>query len=126
MKQGVRIIGCQPENSPEMTLSLEAGKITNMEMSKPTLSDGSAGGIEEGSITFPICQSVVDDTILASEREIAEGIKYIANKHHKIIEGAAGVALACLIKNKDQFMGRKVIIVLCGSNIDIQKFKELI
>lgn len=125
-RKGVRIIGCQPANSPEMTMSLKAGKITNMDTPIPTLSDGSAGGIEEGSITFPICQSVVDKTLLASEDEIANAIKYIAHKHHKIIEGAAGVAVACLMKKKDQFYGRNVIIVLCGSNIDIQKFKKLI
>ena len=38
-----------------MKKSIEAGKIIEME-SKPTLSDGSAGGIEPGAITFDICK----------------------------------------------------------------------
>ena len=40
------MIGCQPVNSPVMKLSVEAGKIVEFD-SKATLSDGSAGGVEE-------------------------------------------------------------------------------
>jgi len=126
VRKGISIVGCQPQNSPEMTQSLKAGKIVNMDHPLETLSDGSAGGIEEGSITFPICQSVVDDTILVSEQEIADAIKYMAHRHHKIIEGAAGVAVACLVRKKEKFAGRTAVIVICGANIDIDKFKSLI
>ncbi|MEW5918827.1 MAG: pyridoxal-phosphate dependent enzyme, partial [Gemmatimonadota bacterium] len=47
----VRIIGAQPENSPVMTMSVRAGRMIEMP-SKPTLSDGTAGGVELDSITF--------------------------------------------------------------------------
>jgi threonine dehydratase len=68
------IIGCLPENSPEMQLSIEAGHIVHLAEAKPTLSDGSAGGMEEGSITFPICQKLVKRYILVSEEEIGKAI----------------------------------------------------
>ncbi|MBO0798259.1 MAG: pyridoxal-phosphate dependent enzyme, partial [Blastocatellia bacterium] len=41
------LIGCLPENSPEMALSVKAGKFIEFEP-KPTLSDGTAGGFERG------------------------------------------------------------------------------
>lgn len=126
MKSGTKLAGCQPENSPEMALSLEAGHIVEFDEQKETLSDGSAGGIEKGSITFPICQSVVDETFLVSEQEIEYAIRFVAYNHRKIIEGAAGVAVACLIKNKDVFKGSSVVIIICGSNIDIEQFKKII
>ncbi|MEM8859366.1 MAG: pyridoxal-phosphate dependent enzyme, partial [Chloroflexota bacterium] len=47
----VKIIGCQPENSKVMADSVAAGKILDL-TSLPTLSDGTAGGIEPESITF--------------------------------------------------------------------------
>ncbi len=122
----IKVMGCEPENSPEMSMSISAGHIVGLEQEKETLSDGSAGGIEAGAITFPICQELVDENILVSEDEIASAIKLIANKHHKIIEGAAGVAVASLIKNKDQFKGSTVVIVICGGNIDLGKFADLI
>ncbi len=121
-----QLIGCQPENSPEMSLSVKAGKIVYLDEYIPTLSDGSAGGIEEGAITFPICQEVVDDYLLATEEEIADGIRFVMHKHHKVIEGAAGVTIGVLKKNKDRFKGQTVVLVMCGGNIDIGKLKKLI
>lgn len=121
-----KLIGCEPENSQEMTLSLSAGRVMDMEEEKETLSDGSAGGIEQNALTFPLCQELVDETILVSEEEIAFAIKMIAEQQHKIIEGAAGVAVASLIKNKDRFKGNTIVIVICGGNIDLKKFWKLI
>ena len=51
----VKIIGCQPKNSAVMYESVKAGKILDIE-SLPTISDGTAGGIEKDSITFEICK----------------------------------------------------------------------
>ncbi len=125
-RPNTKIISCQPENSPEMALSVKAGKIVGLDQYIETLSDGSAGGIEEGSITFPICQKIVDDYLLVSEEEIAEGLKFAAHQHHKIIEGAAAVTIAALKKNKERFEGAKVVLLLCGANIDIEKLKKII
>ncbi|MDP5171758.1 MAG: pyridoxal-phosphate dependent enzyme, partial [Bacteroidia bacterium] len=56
----VALIGCQPANSAIMRASVEAGEILDLP-SFPTLSDGTAGGLEPGSITFPLCQQWVDE-----------------------------------------------------------------
>src|SRR5699024_2133650 len=48
---GTKITGCQPENSPEMSVAVQAGEYQNVE-SKPTISNGSAGGFEKDAITF--------------------------------------------------------------------------
>ena len=120
-----KIIGCQPENSPEMYLSVKAGEIKYMEKALPTLSDGSAGGLEPEAITFPICQKIVDEFILVSEAEIASAIKLMVDKHHKIIEGAAAVALASFIKQVHHFKNKNIVIIICGGNIDTQKLIQL-
>jgi len=113
---GTRIIGCQPDRSAAMHHCVRAGRIVRTEHHE-TLSDGSAGDVEPGSITFPICRDLVDDYILVSEDEIGEAIRFMVREHHKIVEGAAGVALASLLKGKEAFRGRTVAIVICGANI---------
>ena len=120
------IIGCEPEHSPEMTLSLRAGKIVDDPKAKDTLSDGSAGGIEPGAITFPICQQVVDHCVLVDESSIAAGIKMMVEEHGKIIEGSAAVTIASLLKEKERYQGRTVVLVICGGNIDINILKQLL
>ncbi len=111
-----RIIGCQPEQSAAMYHCVRAGRIVSTEHGE-TLSDGSAGDVEPGSITFPVCRDLVDDYILVSEEKIGEAIRFMVHAHHKIVEGAAGVAVAALLKQKDEFQGRTVAIVVCGANI---------
>ena len=113
---GTRIIGCQPERSAAMYHCVCAGRVISTEH-RETLSDGSAGDVEPGSITFPICRDLVDDYILVSEEEIGEAIRFMVETHHKIVEGAAGVSVASLLKRKDAFRGRTVAIVICGANI---------
>ena len=121
-----KMIGCLPENSPEMYLSVKAEKIISLDEPKETLSTGSAGGVERGAITFPMCHKLVDDFILVSEDEIKEAIKLVVDKHHKIIEGAAAVAVASFIKNKEKFEGANVVIIISGGNIATKKLKTLL
>jgi len=120
------IVGCLPENSPEMYLSVMQGELVMLDEPQPTLSDGSAGGCEPGAITFDLCRELVDDYILVSEEEIADAIRWMADKHHKIIEGAAGVALGAFMKEPGRFEGKKVAIVICGANITTETLKNLL
>jgi len=120
-----QIWGCQPANSPEMALSIQSGKYQTVEPQE-TLSDGSAGGFEEDSITYDICKHLVDDFFLVSEDEIKRGIKTILTKHSKLIEGAAGVAVASFMQNVEQFKNQRSIIVICGANISSEKLKSIL
>jgi threonine dehydratase len=120
-----QIIGCLPQNSAEMYESIKTGKFVSSQ-NKDTLSDGSAGGFEEGSITYGICKEVVDDFVLVSEDGIKHAIKLMVDNHHKIIEGAAGVALASFLKEKDKFTGKNIVIVICGGNISTSKLIKIL
>merc|ERR1719242_547726 len=55
----VVIVGCQPAASPVMSESVGAGKIVEWP-STDTLSDATAGGVETGAVTFPLCVTLVD------------------------------------------------------------------
>jgi len=120
----IDIIGCQPENSAVMYASIKAGKIIEM-ASKPTIADGTAGGIEPGSTTFDICQETVSDYILVSESDIKAAIWHIAEKHQMLIEGAAALSVACLLKEKDLFKGKQVVLIISGKKITMALLKEI-
>jgi threonine dehydratase len=121
----VKIIGCSPENSPVMVRSIRAGEILDME-SQPTLSDGTAGGVEQGAITFDLCKKLVDDFILVTEEEIAESMRLFVEKEHLLIEGAAAVAVAGFLKQKNDYRDQKVVIIICGGNIGLETFKKIL
>jgi threonine dehydratase len=112
----VRVVACSPENSPVMHVSLEKGEIVQME-SLPTLSDGTAGGVEPGALTFDLCREIVDDTVLVGESEIADAMRLIVGTHHTLVEGAAAVAVAGFLKYRHRLEGGNVVVVLCGANV---------
>jgi threonine dehydratase len=118
---GVRVVGVWPEASPCMLRALEAGRIIPVD-EQPTLSDATAGAIEPGSITFPICRDVIDDYVVVSEADITAAMRRLAECEHMIVEGAAGVALAGLASVASTVAGRKAAVVLCGRNIGLEAF----
>lgn len=120
-----RIVGCQPENSPEMSVSVKAGEYKEVE-GKPTLSDGSAGGFEKDAITFDLCRELVDDFTLVSEEQIKEGIRLMIKKHHKLVEGSAAVAVASLVLEPERYADQTTVIVVCGANISLETLKDVL
>ena len=47
-------------------------------------------------------------------------------KHHKLVEGSAAVAVAAFLKELEQFRGQRTVIVICGGNISYQTLKSLL
>ena len=119
------VIGCSPENSQVMIQSVRAGEILDLP-SLPTLSDGTAGGVEPGAITFDLCSELVDDFVTVGEDEIAEALRLFMKNNHMLIEGAAAVAVASYQKMLDRCAGKKVVIVICGANISLETLKSVL
>ncbi|PXA86948.1 serine/threonine dehydratase [Nostoc sp. 3335mG] len=115
------VVGVSPQASRCMLDSLEAGQIVATPEYE-TLSDHSTGAVEPGSVTFPVCQAVIDRTAAVSEIEIARAMHRIARDEKWIIEGAAGVALAGLVQLADRYRGGTVAVVLCGRNVEFETY----
>ena len=122
---GVDIIGCSPQNSQVMIRSVGAGKILDLP-SLPTISDGTAGGIEPGAVTFDLCRELVDDYETVTEDEIKEGLKQFLQSQHMLVEGAAAVAVAAMVKRRDRLAGKNVVVIICGANISLETLKTVL
>lgn len=120
-----RIVGCSPDASKVMYESVRAGRLLELP-SAPTLSDGTAGGVEADAITFPLCRALVDEWALVSEPEIADAIRISVGQEHQLIEGSAGVALAAARRHAGQFPGGTIVAVLCGANIDLDTLRRVL
>jgi threonine dehydratase len=121
---GIRIIGCQPLASPVMSRSVAAGRILDLP-SEPTLSDGTAGGIEQDAVTFPLNQLVVDDWVEVDEEQIADAMRLYMRSEDDVIEGAAGVAIAGMLARADEIVGKRVVVLVCGGNIASETLNQL-
>ena len=107
-----------------MIKSQQAGKVLDLP-SEPTLSDGTAGGIEPGCITFDLCRSLVDVYLTVSENEIKQHLKDFINNEHILIEGSAAVAVAGLTNHIKAVSGKNVVVIICGANIALDVLKSI-
>ena len=122
---GVEVVAASPENSKVMIESLAAGRVLDLP-SAPTISDGTAGGVESDSITFELCRRLVGRTVTVSEAAIGESLVGFLDAHHELIEGSAAVALAALRADRERYAGRRVAVVLCGGNIGLDTLRRVL
>jgi threonine dehydratase len=112
----LRVYGASPVRDAAMVASIEAGKIVQVD-AQETLSDGTAGSVEPGSITYELCRELVDDWILVSEDAISAALRMVIDTEHQLIEGSAAMAFAAARARRTELEGKRVAIVSCGGNI---------
>jgi threonine dehydratase len=120
----VRVVGCSPANSAVMYHSLKAGKILEMP-SEPTLSDGTAGGVEPGAITLAILEHVLDGFVTVAEDDIRSAFLELIEVEHLLVEGSAAMAYAAARANAGTTEGTTAVI-LCGGNVGVEKLRAII
>ncbi|KAI4454474.1 threonine dehydratase mitochondrial-related [Holotrichia oblita] len=117
LKPSVKIIGVESECCPGFSTSLAAGKPVTV-VSKPSMADGLAVPTV-GYNSIETAKGLVDRMILVKEEDIAVGILRLLELEKHIVEGAGATPVAALLSGKlDQFIGKKVVLILSGGNID--------
>ncbi len=116
------IIGVQSETSPVMYECVKKGYIHDIPL-EDTYAEGLHGGLEEGSVSFPICRDNIDDWVILSEREILAAIKYMLHESHMLVEGAGAVGVAALLAEPSRWNGKQIGVVISGGNLGIETLK---
>ena len=125
-KPSVKIIAVSMERGPSMYESLKIGKPTDVEELE-TLADCLGGSIGlDNKYTFKIAQDMIDDFVLVNEEKIAEGIKFNFMEHKLVTEGAAATGVMVVKDNMSNKLGKNIISLICGGNIDSKLFNKII
>jgi len=118
------IVGCWPVNSPVLHECLQAGGVVDVAES-PTVSESTSGGLEPDSVTVDLCRQVMDRASLVREEQILQAMRLMLETEHWVIEGAAGVALACLLQDAERYQGKRVVVVICGRNVSPEVWRQV-
>ncbi len=117
----IRVVAVQSEQAPAGYLSWKNRRITEAPMH--TIAEGLATqtGYE---LPQSIIWDLLDDFLLVSDEEIACAIAILIEKAHTLAEEAGAAALAGAIKMKDELKGKRVAVVVTGSNITLDRLRE--
>ena len=117
LRPNVKIVAVEAENVASFSAALEAGKPTKIVM-HPTLADGLAIP-QVGSNAFRIAKPLVDLAVTVTEEQIALAILRLVELEKSVVEGAAATPLAACMSGKlKELTGKRVVLLICGGNID--------
>lgn len=111
------IIGVESERCPSMTAALEAGGPVRV-AAQSSLADG-LGVPEIGPLSFEVVRSRMERVLVVGEEAITRAILKLAELEKSVVEGAGATPLAAFLEGKlSHLRGKRVVLVLCGGNID--------
>jgi threonine dehydratase len=111
-----KTIGGEPFEVDDAYRSLLSGKIeTNITTN--TIADGLKTQL--GDRNFPIIQKYVDEIVRVTEDEIISAMRLIWERLKIVCEPSSAVALAAVLKKKDDLANKKVGIIISGGNVDL-------
>ena len=111
-----KVYGGEPYEADDAYRSLQSGKIEGNETTN-TIADGLKTTL--GDNNFPIIKEHVTAIIRVTEVEIISAMRLIWERMKIIVEPSSAVALAALLRDKENFKGQKVGVIISGGNVDL-------
>lgn len=122
---GARVIGLSMDRGAAMYESIRAGHPVET-AEQPSLADSLGGGIGlENRYTFGMVRDLVDDIRTVPEERIAEAMRYLYQREGWVAEGAGAIGLVPLLHDLDIDLGRRIIVVVSGKNVDMTLFARV-
>src|SRR5947209_14167493 len=119
---GTRIIGVEPEASPDVQRSLQAGRRVTVPI-RPSIADGQLLDIP-GEIPFAVISSLVDEIVTVSDTEILDAMRLLFERAKLVVEPSGASAFAAVLAGRVQ--GDPVGIILSGATVSAGRFAELL
>ena len=121
MKPDCEVIGVEPVGADSMNRSFASGKPESIEKVE-TIAD-SLGAPFALPITYELCKENVDELVLVDDGELKDAMGLLFRELKIAVEPACAASTAALMGPlSGRFAGKKVVPVMCGSNIDWETF----
>jgi threonine dehydratase len=125
LRPQMRVVGVEAERARCLEAALAAGHPVPVKLA-PTLADGLAVPVV-GTLPFAVLQRVLDRLVTVDEASIALAILRLIELEKSVVEGAGATPLAAFLCGKlDDLKGRRVVLTLCGGNIDLTMLDRVI
>lgn len=125
LKPEVTLVGVEPLRAGSFTAALQAGKPVEIQM-KPTLADGLSVP-RVGDNSFQLARERISRTVLVGEHDLARAVLRLMELEKTVVEGAGAAPLAaCLAGLLPELEGKRVVLLLCGGNIDLNTLDRVI
>ena len=119
------VIGVELDVSHAFQASVRAGTLVEV-VAGASIADGLGGNPDPDTITFAFIQRHVDRIVTVSEADLQAAVAGLVGAEHLIVEGSGAAGVAALLGKRVDVGGRRVVVVVTGSNIDSAKLTALL
>lgn len=112
----IRVIGVEGEKQASMKAAFEAGK--PVELDKVDLFCDGTAVRQAGALPYQVCRQLVERMETVSNAEVSHAMRVLWEGLRCISEPAGAMGLASVLKQRDRLIGKRVLVILCGANID--------
>lgn len=125
LRPSARVIGVEPQGAPGMRRALDAGAPVRLE-SVRTIADALTAPFA-GTRCLEIVRAHVADVVTVSDDEIVEGLRFIAARARLVAEPGGAAAVGALLCGRVvPRPGERVVAVISGGNVDLDRLAELV
>jgi threonine dehydratase len=118
----VKVFAAEIETAAPLAPSLAAGRPQTAEY-RPSFVDGIGSKMVFASM-FEYARQLLDGSLVVSLHEAVQAMKLVAERNHVIMEGAAACAVAAAMSGKAG--SGKIVAIVSGGNIDLDRFAQLV
>lgn len=120
-----RIFGVEPFGADTMSRSFASGKPESIEAVR-SIAD-SLGSPFAMPFSFAVCQQYLKKIVCVSDEALCSSMALMFSEMKLAPEPAAAAALAALLGPlREELLGKRVGLIVCGSNIDIDSFSKYV
>jgi threonine dehydratase len=120
----VELIGVQAARMPSFYESWRQGKKVTVAPADTVAEGLAARSVYE--IPYMILQKQIKDVVLLSEQELLEGVRLALRYTQNLAEVAGAAALAAAFKIREQLTGKKVVVIMTGGNLGIDRLSDIL
>jgi threonine dehydratase len=125
LQPGCLVVGVEPEGADTMHRSFAAGTPQAIDRVR-TIAD-SLGAPRAEPYSFGVCRQFVDDLVLIDDGQMRDAMALLFRGMKLAVEPAGAAAMAALCGPlQERLRGKRVGIVVCGTNIDVASFAALV
>jgi threonine dehydratase len=124
LKPSTKVIGVQSDRAPAIW---HAWKENHLKPHSLLATEHEGIGTRvPAELTTPILREMLSDFLLVSDEDINEAIRILARDAKLLAEGAGAASLAGAIQIRDQLRGKKVVSVLTGGNLPLERVARVL
>jgi threonine dehydratase len=125
MKPACEVYGVEPFGADTMYRSFQSGKPESLDR-LDTIADSLAAPYAL-PISFALCRASITGIVRITDAEMIAAMRFLLEHAKLAVEPAGAAATAALLGPlRERLAGRRVGLIVCGSNIDAAAFAQLV